>query len=88
MNFISADLFASKIFDIKNLNFDICINVDSMQEMSRNSIEGYFNFIQSNINKDGIFYFKNHYGHGSDSIGEPEDYPFDEHWKIINQRRP
>ena len=53
-----------------------------MQEMDRDSVDQYFEFIEKNILKGGIFLFKNNFGHASDSILAPSEYPFDEDWKL------
>ena len=64
------------------ISFDVAINIDSMQEMTKATIEGYLQYIQRNISVGGLFYFQNHFGHSTASIAEPSEYPLDAHWTL------
>ena len=70
------------VLDSQKINFDIAINIDSMQEMNAKAVGSYIKYIESNIAKNGIFYFQNHYGHSPESVSEPSEYPFDEYWEV------
>ncbi|MHC4587002.1 MAG: putative sugar O-methyltransferase [Planctomycetota bacterium] len=41
---------------LKDQAFDLVINVASMQEMHSDVVAGYFTFIRSHLNKEGLFY--------------------------------
>lgn len=76
-NFINAYVLESQDFQ-----FDVAINIDSMQEMNSTAVIAYIKFIQRNISSTGLFYFQNHYGQASESITEPSEYPLDEFWLV------
>ena len=37
-------------------HFDLAVNIASMQEMNRQTIEGYFRFLRNHLNADNLFY--------------------------------
>jgi len=47
---------AEHLDKIDNLNFDLGINISSMQEMNKDSIETYFEFIRRHMNRNNLFY--------------------------------
>ena len=57
-----------------NLEYDFIINTYSFQEMRKEDISLYFDYISNNISNKGIFYFLNTFG-GS-GAKTPLDYPF------------
>ena len=70
--------------DYQNIKFDLFINAQSMMEMKPEIIKKYFNFIQSNINKDGFFYLINRYYHdGTGFKNILSKYPYDAFWNVI-----
>jgi len=77
LNFINAYVLESQA-----ISFDVAVNIDSMQEMTKATIEGYLHYIQRNISLGGLFYFQNHFGHSTASIAEPSEYPLDAHWTL------
>jgi phospholipid N-methyltransferase len=70
----------------KNIKFDLVINADSMQEMSKSQIEKYLCLIKNNLKKNGIFYFQNHYLHEDSSLKFSEVYKFKNKFKIIHEK--
>ncbi len=62
--------------------FDAAVNVDSMQEMNRETIEMYLRWFERNISSRGVFYFRNHYGRSSSSFPEPSEYPLGRGWSL------
>lgn len=77
LNFINAYVIESQDFE-----FDVAVNIDSMQEMNSEAVAAYLGFIERNITPDGFFFFQNHYGHASSSVPEPSEYPLDASWTI------
>lgn len=70
--------------DYQNIKFDLFINAQSMMEMKPEIIKKYFNFIQSNIDKNGFLYLINRYYH--DGVGSKNilsQYPNDAFWNVI-----
>lgn len=41
---------------LRVISFDIAINIASMQEMNKNTINGYFEFLRRHMNSDNLFY--------------------------------
>jgi len=76
-NFINSHFLNSQ-----SLTFDVVSSSLSLQELPEKTVKDYLTFIQENIDEDGIFYFSNRYGLGTDCIDEPSEYPLDEHWSI------
>ena len=80
--FISAEEFTEKLLP-KKIEFDLVINTDSMQEMSKSQIEKYLCIIKNNLKKDGIFYFQNHYLHENSHLKFSSVYKFKNKFKVI-----
>lgn len=74
-NFINAYTLTSQ-----DIEFDIVINMVSMDEMNQETINTYFKYIESNILPNGIFFFQNHYGQGTNTFDEPSEYEFNNGW--------
>ena len=77
LNFINAYVLESH-----RLEFDVVVNIDSMQEMSHSTVASYIRYIEQHISDHGIVYFQNHFGHSTSSIPEPSEYPWDASWTI------
>lgn len=77
LNFINAYIVKHLSFE-----FDVAINIDSMQEMYASTVDDYVKFIEKNISLNGFFYFQNHFGHTAQSVSEPSEYDLDEYWNI------
>lgn len=64
---------------------DFFINTHSFQEMGKETIQDYFNFIHRNISSNGKFFCLNKY---SKVINNKDikisEYPYDDYWKMIN----
>ena len=70
-----------------NLNFDLIINTRSMMEMKKKTIQVYFDYIQNNISKNGIFLNINRYfSYHSGEQNFLSNYPYDENWKILKSQ--
>ncbi len=56
-----------------------------MMEMNKSTLEFYFNAIQTSLKSGGIFACFNRYAKrvGKDFLNRLDQYPFDNHWKII-----
>ena len=75
---------AIKILTEKNFFFDFVINSRSFMEMKKETIVGYFNFIQKKTNIDGYFLNINRYS--KSVVGEDikfKDYPYDDFWNVV-----
>lgn len=72
---------------IKNINFDLFINIRSMMEMDSRTIKYYFEFINKNLKKNGYFLNINRYQ--KDTVGYPIkfcEYPYGNYWsKVISK---
>lgn len=77
LNFVNAYVLESQ-----PIPFDVAVNSDSMQEMSRDTAAGYLRYVERHISPHGVFYFQNHFGHSTLSVPEPSEYPWDAHWTI------
>ena len=68
----------------KSFPFELAINTRSFGEMPNSVLVDYFNWIQSNISKSGIFYNTNRYVFTkSKDQNKIRDYPYDNYWNII-----
>lgn len=68
----------------QDLSIDLFINTRSMMEMTKNTIQQYFNLIQKNIHHEGYFLNINRYI--KKTVGEKimiSRYPYDKNWKVI-----
>jgi putative sugar O-methyltransferase len=84
INFINGGINFINAYVLKqqNVQFDIAINLDSMQEMNKSSVDAYINYIELNISPKGLFLFQNRFGHSTNCVPEPSEYNFDDSWKI------
>ena len=58
-----------------------------MMEMKKKTIKEYFDYIQKNISKDGIFLNINRYfSYHSGEQNFLANYPYDENWKILKSK--
>ena len=70
---------------VNNLKIDCFINSHSFQEMDKNVVNDYFNFIHKTIAINGIFYCLNKYSKKINKIDiKISEYPYDEKWKVIS----
>ena len=68
----------------EKIKIDLFINSRSMQEMNKESIQFYFEFIHKFIKNDGYFLNINRYEKTSSFEGlKISDYPYDEKWKVV-----
>jgi len=69
-----------RLNDLNDYRFDLAINIASMQEMSPATIERYFRFLRTNLNKTNLFYCFNRERKSLGDGVETEflDYPWDE----------
>lgn len=77
LNFINAYVLASQ-----DMPFDVAINADSMQEMTRETAQAYIRYFEKNMTPGGFWYFQNHYGHSTLSVPEPSEYALDAQWTL------
>lgn len=80
-------LIPFNIYQKYNFKFDIIINKRSLGEMPRDILNNYFEWIQLNINVDGLFYIVNRYAFTkSNDKNKLRDYPFDNNWNILQSQ--
>lgn len=63
---------------------DLAIALASFQEMNKDTVNSYLDWIQNNINESGYFYGYNCNGQDIDGYISPADMPWDEKWTISN----
>ena len=69
---------------VGNLEIDCFINSHSFQEMDKDVVNDYFNFIQKTIAINGIFYCLNKYSKLINKIDiKISEYPYDSNWKVL-----
>ena len=70
---------------LSGLNFDICINTCSMQEMNIQSIERYFTFMRHNVSTENLFYCANreYKELRGGEVSEFDKYPWDKNDHFI-----
>ena len=80
---------ASTIKDLfKSKEVEVFINIRSMMEMNTDTLQFYFNIIQSSLKDRGIFVCFNRYVKKvGDFINRFDHYPFDKNWKIISSSK-
>ena len=72
----------------KNKEVDVFINIRSMMEMNADTLQFYFNTIQSSLKDRGIFVCFNRYVKKvGEFINRLDHYPFDKNWKIISSNK-
>lgn len=77
LNFINAYVLESQ-----NIPIDVAINIDSMQEMTKETVTAYLRYIEKNCLDRGFLYTQNQFGMSASSIPEPTEYDLDEYWMI------
>lgn len=77
LNFINAYVLESQ-----NIPIDVAINIDSMQEMTKEAATAYLRYIEKNCSNQGFLYTQNQFGMSASSISEPSEYDLDEYWTI------
>tara|TARA_A100000164_G_C21939685_1_gene789968 strand:- start:2009 stop:3070 length:1062 start_codon:yes stop_codon:yes gene_type:complete len=72
---------------IGNISIDLFINSHSFQEMDREVIIEYFNFIQKTIKVEGTFYNLNkNFKLINNKAIKISEYPYDDKWKILKKK--
>ena len=73
---------------LKGKNFiDLFINSVSFQEMDKEIILEYFDFIQKSISSNGLFYNLNKYEKIINKVPiRISEYPYDKYWKILDRK--
>jgi len=69
---------------IAHIKFDVIINMRSLGEMSKQTVDYYFDLIHGTIKKDGLFYCVNRYAFlKSKDAMMLRDFPFDDNWTFV-----
>lgn len=67
-----------------SLTFNLAINMRSLGEMPKDVMNDYINWIQNNIQMDGLFYLVNRYVFTKSVDGNKlRDYNFDDNWEVL-----
>lgn len=77
-------LVPSNLYKKLNIKIDILINMRSFGEMTTDILNDYFNWIDINLNNDGLIYLVNRYvfTKSKDKL-KLRDYPFKNNWNIL-----
>jgi putative sugar O-methyltransferase len=68
INLINAYVVSSQ-----DVPVDIVININSFQEMEKDTCDAYCDYAARNLSKMGVLYLENHFGHGDGSFSEPTE---------------
>ena len=77
LNFINAYVLLTQ-----DIPIDVIINIDSMQEMKKETVTTYIHYIEKNCKDHGFFYTQNQFGMSAASLPEPTEYDLNEYWSL------